>query len=146
MSSVKANRSPLIAAGLLFGTALYAAEKPRVFVTESGAPALSGSAAVGETKGKLDFAGGTSSYNIKVMEAFSQGCPDAIVTSDREKAQYVLRLDHEEINPTSLFVPPNKVAVFDGNKDLIYSGTTRTLRSAVKEACGAILKSGRNRT
>lgn len=136
---MNAHRSLSIAVALLFGTALYAAEKPRVFVTESGAPELSGSAAVGETKGRLAFAGGTSSYNVKVIQAFSQKCPDAVVTSDRGKAQYVIRLDHEEINPTSVFVPPNNVAVFNRNKDLIYSATTRKLRTAVMGACSAIL-------
>ena len=137
-----ANRSPFVAVALLFGTALYAAEKPRVFVTESGAPELSGTATLGETKGRLAWAGGTSSYNSKVIHAFSQNCAATVVTSDRAKAQYVIRLDHEEINPTSVFVPPNKVAVFNRNQDLIYSGTTRTLRSAVKGACNAILHSG----
>lgn len=139
---MNANRPLSIAFALLFGTALYAAKKPRVFVTESKAPELSGTAAVGETKGTLAFAGGTSSYNTKVVHAFSQTCPGAVVTSDREKAQYVIRLDHEEINPTSVFIPPNIVAVFNHNKELIYSGTTRRLRTAVKEACNAILSSG----
>ncbi len=139
---MNANRLSTLAAALVLGTILNAAEKPRVFVTESGAPELSGTAKVGEAKGTLAFAGGTSSYNIKVIQAFSQGCPGAVVTSDKDRAAYVIRLDHEAINPTSVFVPPNKVAVFNSNKDLIYSGTTRTLRSAVKGACSAILNSG----
>lgn len=137
-----ANRSSFVAVALLFGTDLYAMEKPRVFVTESAAPSLSGTATAGEAKGTLSLSGGTSSYNIKVIQAFSQSCPGTLVTADRDKAQYVLRLDHEEINPTSVFVPPNKIAVFNRNQDLIYSGTTRTLRSAVKGACTAILHSG----
>ena len=95
-----------------------------MFVTESGAPALSGTATVGETQGTLAWAGGTSSHNSKVLQAFSQNCPGTLVTADRAKAQYVLGLDHEEINPTSVFVPPNKIAVFNRNQDLIYSRTT----------------------
>jgi hypothetical protein len=138
---VPVSRLSSIAVFLLFGTASSAAEKPRVFITESRAPNLSGTS-TGGVKGTLAFVGGTSSYNLKVIQTFSQSCPGAVVTSDREKAQFVMRLDHEDINPTSVFVPPNRVAVFNRNKDLIYSGTTRRLGSAVKGACAAIVNSG----
>jgi hypothetical protein len=114
------------------------AQKPRVFITESTSPQASGDASVGDAKGSLAFSGGTSPQNIEVMKAFSQHCSDVIVTADREKAEYIVRLDHEAINPTTPFVHGNKVAVFDKNQDLMYSNSTRTLGNAVKDACVAI--------
>ena len=115
------------------------AQKPRVFITESPSPQASGEATVGNAKGTLAFTGGTSPQNIEVMKAFSRVCPGVIVTADREKADYVVRLDHEAINPTTPFVHGNKVAVFNNNEDLMYSNSTRTLSSAVKGACAAII-------
>jgi len=114
------------------------ASKPRVFITESASPQVSGDATVGEAKGSLAFTGGTSPQNIEVIRTFSQHCPGIIVTADRDKAEYIVRLDHEPINPTTPFVHGNKVAVFDKNQDLLYSNSTRTLGSAVKGACTAI--------
>ncbi|HSU57681.1 MAG TPA: hypothetical protein VLI55_00090 [Bryobacteraceae bacterium] len=113
-------------------------QKLRVFVTESTASQASGDAAVGDVKGSLAFTGGTSPQTVEVMKAFVQHCPAVTVTANREKADYLVRLDHEPINPTTLFVHGNKVAVFDKNEDLIYSNSTRVLSSAVKDACAAI--------
>lgn len=114
------------------------AQKLRVFITESTAPQASGDAAVGDVKGSLAFSGGTSPQNVEVMKAFIRYCPAVIVTSNREKADYLVRLDHEGINPTTPFVHGNKVAVFDRDEDLMYSNSTRILSSAVKGACAAI--------
>lgn len=99
---------------------------------------LSGAAALGDVKGGLSVAGGTSPQNVEVMKTFLRRCPTVLVTGNREKADFVVRLDHEEPNPTTLFVRGNKVAVFNRNDDLIYSTSTRTLTSAVKSACEAI--------
>lgn len=112
--------------------------KPRLFITESGAPQAKGDAIVGDAKGSLAFIGGTSPENIEVMKSFSRSCSGVIVTADRDKADYVVRLDHEAINPTTPFVHGNKVAVFNSRQDLIYTNSTRTLSSAVKGACAAI--------
>jgi hypothetical protein len=134
--------SALVAIGLS-GLAA-AAEKPRVFITESASPQLSGDAAVTDVKGSLAFTGGTTPQNVEVMKAFVQRCPDIVVTANRDKADYLVRLDHEAINPTTLFVHGNKVAVFNKNEDLIYTDSSRLLSSAVKGACTAIsLRSNR---
>ncbi len=134
----------ILASSALFAIALPSlggpANKPRVFITESTSPQISGDATVGDAKGALAFTGGTSPQNIEVMKAFSQHCPGVIVTADRDKAQYIVRLDHDAINPTTPFVHGNKVAVFDKNEDLMYSNTTRLLSSAVKSACAAITR------
>ncbi len=115
-----------------------AADKPRVFITESTAVQVSGDAAVADVKGSVALTGGTSPQNVEVIKAFAQRCPAVLVTANREKADYLVRLDHEAINPTTPFTHGNKVAVFDGNGDLIYSNASRLLSTAVKGACTAI--------
>ena len=124
----------------LFASMLLAGvEKPRVFITESQTPQVSGDETVGAVKGSLAFMGGTSPQNVEVIKAFSRSCPNTVVTASREKADFIVRLDHEAVNPTTPFVHGNKVAVFDKNQDLIFSDSTRLLARAVKGACGAIV-------
>ena len=127
-----------IAFVLAIATFGAAAEKPRVFVTESQAVQASGNASVGDVKGALALTGGTSPENVEVMKAFSRQCPQVTVTASREKADFIVRLDHEATNPTTPFVRANKVAVFDKDQDLVYSNSTRLLGGAVKGACTAI--------
>ena len=117
-----------------------AADKPRIFLTESGAAQLSGGTTIGDTKGTLSFSGGTSPQSVEAMKHFTRSCPDVVITANREKANYIVRLDSEFINPTTPFVRANKVAVFNTNEDLVYSNSTRMLGSAVKDACAAIVK------
>lgn len=120
-----------------------AADKPRVYVTESQTAQIAGDAAAGEMKGSLRFSGGTSPQNVEVIRAFSERCPAVIVTADRDKADFTVRLDHEALSPVTPFTRGNKVAIFDKNADLIYSASTRVLSSAVKGACSAIGASAR---
>jgi hypothetical protein len=113
------------------------ADKPRVLITESRS-LIMGDASIGDTKGSLLVTGGTSPQNVEVMKIFTQRCPGVIVTANREKADYIVRLDHEETSPATPFVRGNKVAVFNKDQDLIYSNSTRFLGNAVKDACRAI--------
>lgn len=124
---------------VLYAALAVAAERPRVFVTESRATQASGEAAVGDVKGALALTGGTSPESVEVMKAFAKQCPDVAVTANRERADFLVRLDHEAINPTTPFVHGNKVAVFNRDQDLVFSNSTHLLGSAVKGACGAIL-------
>lgn len=126
---------PALAAMIL---AAAAAEKPRVYITESGSLQMSGTAALGDTKGSLDVHGGTSSENIEVMKAFQRRCPEVVVTGNRDKADFIVRFDREEPSPITPFVRGNKVAVFNKDDELIHSNSTRFLNSAVKGACEAI--------
>ena len=54
----------------------------------------------------------------------------------------MVRLDHEGANPSTPFVHGNKIAIFDKQDDLIYSGSTRFLNHAVKDACAALERRG----
>jgi hypothetical protein len=136
-------RTKLAVSGFVITAALLggvATEKPRIFITESQALQVSGNAAVGDAKGGVSVAGGTSPQNVEVMKTFQRRCPAVLVTGNREKADFVVRLDHEEPNPTTLFVRGNKVAVFNKDDDLIYISSTRMLRTAVNGACAAITR------
>ena len=132
------NTTFAVSAFLSLGSAL-AAEKPRVFITESQALSVTNDTAAGDSKSALSLMGGNTPQSLDVIKSFTQRCPEVIVTGDREKADYVVRLDHEAINPTTPFVRGNKVAVFDKSSDLVYSSSTRILGSVVKGACAAIL-------
>ena len=123
----------------LLSVAAFAAANPRIFITEGGAARLSGSAE-GEVKGALSYTGGTSSENVEVMKAFQRYCPDVAITSNRDKADFVVRLDREAPSPITPFVKSNKVAVFNRDEDLVFSDSTRLLPPAVKGACAAIQK------
>jgi hypothetical protein len=125
-------------AAVLLAESLQAAEKPRIFLTESQALRVSGEAELGETKGALSLTGGTSPQNIEVMKQFTRHCPDVVVTANRDKADYTVRFDHESASPITLFVRGNKVAIFGKNEELIFSTSTRLLANAVKESCAAI--------
>jgi hypothetical protein len=121
-----------------------AADKPRVFITESESLQLLGDASLGDTKGSLLVTGGTSPDSVEVMKNFVRHCPAVTVTANREKADYIVRLDHEGANPATPFVRGNKVAVFNKDQDLIYGGSTRFLSNAVKDACQAITRRSSN--
>ncbi|MBV8072507.1 MAG: hypothetical protein JO270_21575 [Acidobacteriaceae bacterium] len=127
---------------VLLGAAVAAQTAPtpkiRVFITESIAALASGDAQAGDAKGSLAFTGGSSPQSVEVMKAFVRYCPAVIVTANRDKADYLVRLDHEAANPTTPFTHGNKVAVFDRNEDLLYSNSTRILSTAVKDACAAM--------
>ncbi len=115
--------------------ALAGAGKPRIYITESGATEI--------TADNLQVTRNTSPQNVEVMKAFTKQCPGVVITSNRDKADYVVRFDHDGASPTTPFVKGNKVAVFDRNDDLVFSDSSRLLGSSVKSACAAILKNGK---
>jgi hypothetical protein len=128
---------------VLFVALATAAERPRVFVTESRAAQASGEATVGDVKGALALTGGSSPESVEVMKAFAKECPGVTMTANREKADFLVRLDHEGVNPTTPFVHGNKVAVFNKDQDLVFTNSTHLLGSAVKGACAAIVTHSR---
>ena len=118
---------------IIAGTAMLpAAEKPRIYITESGVTEI--------TADNLSVKNGTSRENIEVMKAFLKECSRVAVTSNPGKADYVVLFDREEPSPITPFVKGNKVAVFDKNEDLVYSGSGRYLSGVVKNTCAALLK------
>ena len=113
-----------------------AANKPRIFITDSKSWEISGGLGVGDNAGVGAVKGGARPQTAEIMKTFGKHCPEAIVTIKSEKADYVILLDHE--GGKNFIRRDNKVAVFNSDGDMIYSGSTRMLGNAVRDACNAI--------
>ena len=125
----------LLSIFLLAACAATAAEKPRIFLTESGLAEISAE--------NISVRKGTSAENIEVMKSFQKHCADVLITNNREKATYLVRFDREGTSPVPPFTKGNKVAVFDKNEDLVFSDSSRYLTSSVKNTCAAIVRHAR---
>jgi hypothetical protein len=126
----------LLAVSIVLGWTIcgVAAEKPRVFITDSKSWEISG--AVGGTSDGFggESKGGARPQTAEIIKTFGERCPTVIVNNKQEKADYVVLLDHE--GGKELISRDNKVVVLDG--DSIVSRSTRILGNAVKDACVAI--------
>ena len=123
---------------LLFFPSMSAAEKTRIFVTDSKSWEVSGGFGAGANGGAGAASGGARPQTGEIMKTFGERCPQLTVTINKERADYIILLDHE--GGKGLARKDNKVAVFDGEGDMVYSGSTRSLGNAVKDACKAIMK------
>ena len=128
----------LFVACVLLGWAVSAgaAEKPRVYVSDSKSWEISGG--VGGSSDAFGGAsgGGDRPQTAEIIKTFNDRCPAVIVNNQRGKADYIVLLDHE--GGKSAILHDNKIVVFNKNGDAIKSGSTRTLGNAVKDACTAI--------
>lgn len=115
-----------------------AGEKPRVFITDSKSWEISGGFGAGGGVATGAVRGGAKPQTAEIMKTFGERCPEVVVTMKQERADYIILLDHE--GGKALARKDNKVAVFNRGGDMIYSGSTRTLGNAVKDACTAIRK------
>lgn len=118
----------------------FAQDKPRVFITDSDSWEASGGFAGGRANGVGGVGGGNSGgarpQTAEIMKTFGERCSRVTVTINRDKADYIVILQHE--GGKELFRRDNKLAVFNKEGDMILSNSTRTLGNAVKEACEAI--------
>ena len=115
-----------------------AGNRPRVFLSDSESGEIGG--AVGGTGDVFGGAakGGARPQTAEIIKTFAERCPDVIANNRRDKADYVVLLDHE--GGKEIFLRDNKVVVFNKDGDSILSHSTRTLGNAVKDACDAIQK------
>ncbi|HWR16729.1 MAG TPA: PEGA domain-containing protein [Terriglobales bacterium] len=122
---------------MAFAAISLAAEKPRVFVTDSQSWSMSGGGG-GSSSG---FGGGTSGgarpQTAEIVKTFGERCSEVVVNNIREKADYVIVLDHE--GGKGWIRKDNKVAVFNKEGDAIISKSTRSLGNSVEEGCKAIV-------
>ena len=118
----------------------FGEEKVRVFITDSESWQVSGG--FGGTSGTSGggVSGGARPQTVEIMKTFGKRCPELTVTLRRDKADYVVLLEHE--GGKGVARRDNKVAVFNADGDMIYSGSTRTLGNSVKNACKAIRQEG----
>jgi hypothetical protein len=118
--------------------ALAQGAKTRIFITDSKSWELSGGFGVGIDAAAGGISGGARPQTAEIMKTFRERCPMLIVTLRQEAADYIILLDHE--GGKEFVRRDNKVAVFDRNGDMLYSGSTRTLGNAVKDACEALAR------
>lgn len=123
---------------LLLSLLASATDKPRVFITDSNSWQIAGGFGAGANAAAGVVKGGARPQTVEIMKTFAKRCPQVTVTAKQERADYVVLLDHE--GGKGFARKDNKVAVFNKEGDLIYSGSTRTLGNAVKNACNAIKK------
>jgi hypothetical protein len=81
--------------------------------------------------------GGARPQTAEIIKTFGEKCPSVTVNNIRDKAAYVVVLDHE--GGKGALRHKNKVAVFDAQSgDSIVSKSTLSLGGAVDEACKGI--------
>jgi len=131
-------KSSIVVFVLCFSLAAIAADKPRVYITDSDSWEVGSGA--GGVDGTIAAAGsgGARPQTAEIIKTFGERCPSVIINIRREKADYVVLLQHE--GGKSLILHDNKVAVFNHYGDSILSHSTVTLGNAVSDACTAITK------
>lgn len=77
--------------------------------------------------------GGPAEQNA--VKAFQDRCPQARITTVREKANYVVTL-----SPAGFRQSKNQVTVVNAAGDMIHTGATFNLHNAAGDACAAVLK------
>ena len=114
--------------------------KITVFLAGSEPEKISGEALLGESRGSVELTRSTPSYDIESMRTFTRECPGVVITTRRDKADIIIRVEREDPSPMSPFVKANKIAVFNLNDELVYATRARLLGNASKDACQAIRK------
>ena len=112
--------------------------KIRVFLAGSEPEKITGEANFGESKGAINVTRSTPSYDIESMRTFSTNCPGVLMTTRRDNADVILRMERDEPNPGTPFTKANRAAVFSLNDELVFATRARLFRNAAKEACSAI--------
>ena len=120
----------------ILNTLAFAQTKPRVFITDSHSwEVRAATAGVDGTFGGSG-SGGARPQTAEIVKTFGERCQSVIVNNKREKADYVIVLDHEG-GKGGVF-RDNKIAIFNPDGDSIFSRSTRSLGNAVKDSCAAI--------
>jgi hypothetical protein len=117
--------------------------RPRVHIEESQSWEVESDPIFGsvDKKGRGSISGGASRGGAKprtaeTMKRFSRQCQNVVVTLYKEKADFIVLLEHE--GGKDLFNKDNKLAVFNRDGDLVTSGSFSRPRKAVETACAAI--------
>lgn len=111
--------------------------KIRVFVDESDSWEMTGNTAGIDDVLGGEIRGGARPQTAEIVKTFHTRCPGLIITSKKERADYVVLLQHE--GGKDLVRRDNKFVVYNREGDAIKSGSTRSLGNAVKDACQAIM-------
>jgi hypothetical protein len=120
-------------------TAPPAADKPRVFITDSESWEMSGSAAGSNGSFAAQSHGGARPQTAEIIKTFGERCTEVIVNNKQELADYIVVLDHE--GGKGYLRHRNKVAVFEHlSGDAVISHSTLSLGGSVEDACNGIVQ------
>jgi protein-tyrosine-phosphatase len=119
------------------------AQKARVFITDSQSWQITANSGGTSDAHGSHMSGGARPQTAEIIKTFGERCSQVVVNDIRDKADYVVVLDHE--GGKSILAHDNKVAVFNSDGDAIVSHSTRSLGNSVKDACEAITKDWRSR-
>lgn len=127
--------------------------KPRVYVTSSDSWVTSGGFAGGasgdansfSSASAGHFSGGSDPQTVEIIKNFMDKCPSVIVTQNKANADYAVLFDREggkrgTSGWSGLLRKVDKMAVFRRNGDAVFSESTRSVGTTVKNACSAIEK------
>jgi hypothetical protein len=106
-----------------------------IYVSDSDSWSMTGGFAGGGSGAVGVSTGGARPQTAEIIKTFRERC-DLEVTMEKEKADYFVILDHE--GGKGIIWRDNKVVVFDSTGTSVYSGSTRSLGNAVKDACNEI--------
>ncbi len=112
----------------------------RVFVAESQAQAFS----AGGSGGGFSATGGSNDQTVEIQKNLQdqRECEGLRVTNRAQRAHFVVTMDRSEGGFSKrvfgFAARDNKIALFDGWGDLVYSNSTRSVGNAVKDVCVAI--------
>lgn len=118
----------------LFSLAAFA--QTRVYITDSDSWQMSGGFAASNGSAAGHFSGGARPQTVELIKTFGERCPAVTVSMNRDKADFIILFDRE--GGKGVARRHDKIAVFKRDGDVLYSGSTRSLGNAVKDACAAI--------
>lgn len=105
-------------------------QKPRVFLTDDTRVITSGKVSPDSKPPTID-----------ALKAFTGRCSDAVVTVDKDHADYIIVLHKTRFGERG-----NRVGVLTPGGDLLYGGLTILLSSAAERACKAVVTDFHTRT
>ena len=119
--------------------AVVASTVAKILANQRGDGGFGGGGVNGVGASSGSMSGGARPQTAEIMKTFGQRCPEVTVTINKERADYIVILQHE--GGKELFRRDNKFALFNKEGDMIESNSTRKLGNAVKEACSRIASS-----
>lgn len=124
------------ALSLLVAVVAMAQGKVRVFVMDSHSWEVKSGIGIADGTGGGSGGGGARPQTAEIIKTFRERCPEVTITMNKEKADFIVLLEHE--GGKSIFGRDNKVVVIDKEGDVFFTNSTRSLGNAVKDSCAAI--------
>ena len=114
----------------LLSQTAFGADKPRVLIEDGDSRQMVGAGSGSGVRGS------TRLKRVEIMKTFTNKYPQIIVTTRKDKADFIVFFEHE--GGKSSTRRGNKVPVFNKDSDLIFANSTRSLGNSVKDTCETI--------